>query len=72
MKQIIASSKPDLPRSNKNNFSHSPIITDKNQQCQAFSDKRIENVRLSLIADGYGEFVDEIVGEILAVGGQDA
>jgi hypothetical protein len=72
MKQIISSSKPDLPRSKKNKISDSPIISDKNQQCQAFSNKRTENVRLSIINDGYGEFVDEIIGDILAAGGQDA
>jgi hypothetical protein len=72
LKQIITSSKPDLPRSNKNKNSDSPIIPDKNQQCQGFSNKRIENVRLSIVADGYGDFVDEIIGDILAAGGQDA
>jgi len=72
MKQIITSSKPDLPRSKKNKISDSPIIADKNQQCQAFSNKRIENVRLSISNDGYDEFVDEIIGEILAAGGEDA
>ena len=72
MKQIISCSKPDLPRSNKNKISDSPIIADKNQQCQGFRNKRIENVRLSVINDGYGDFVDEIIGEIVAAGGQDA
>ncbi len=72
LKQIITSSKPDLPRSNKNKISDSPIIARKNQQCQAFSNKRIENVRLSIVNDGYGDFTDEIIGEILAAGGQDA
>ncbi len=72
MKQIITSSEPDLLRSNKNKISDSPIIADKNQQCQGFSNKRIENVRLSIIADGYGDLADEIIGEILAAGGQDA
>jgi hypothetical protein len=42
------------------------------QQCQPFSNERIENVRLSIIADGYGDLADEIIGEILAAGGQDA
>ncbi len=70
--QIISSSKSDLERSNKNKISHTPIVSEKNQQCQGFRDKRIENVRLSVIADGYGDFVDEIVGEILAAGGPDA
>ena len=72
MRTIISSSKSDLPRSNKNKISDSSIIPEKNQQCQGFSNKRIENVRLSIIADGYGEFVDEIVGDILAAGDQDA
>jgi hypothetical protein len=72
MKQIITSSKPDLPRSKKNKISDSSIIADKNQQCQGFRDKRIEDVRLSISNDGYGEFVDEIIGEILAAGGEDA
>jgi hypothetical protein len=70
--QIISSSKPDLLRSNKNKISDSPIIAEKNQQCQGFSNKKIENVRLSVFADGYGDFADEIIGEILAVGGEDA
>jgi len=65
MKQIISCSKPDLPRSNKNKISDSSIIPDKNQQCQGFRDKRIEN-------DGYGDLADEIIGDILAAGGQDA
>jgi hypothetical protein len=72
MKQIISCSKPDLPRSNKNKISDSSIIPDKNQQCQGFRDKRIENVRLSIINDGYGDLADEIIGDILAAGGQDA
>jgi hypothetical protein len=72
MKQIISSRKPDLLRSKKNKISDNPIIPDKNQQCQGFSNKRIENVRLSVIADGYGDFADEIIGEILPAGGQDA
>jgi hypothetical protein len=69
---IISRCKPDLPRSNKNNFSHTAIIPEKGGQCQGFRDKRIENVRLSIIGDGYGDFVDEIIGDILAAGGQDA
>jgi hypothetical protein len=72
MKTIISTNRADLPRSKKNKISHTPIIADKNQQCQGFSDKRIDNVRLSIIADGYGDFVDEIIGEILAAGGEDA
>jgi hypothetical protein len=72
MKQIISCSKPDLLRSNKNKISHTPIVSEKNQQCQGFRDKRIENVRLSISNDGYGEFADEIIGDILAAGGQDA
>ena len=71
---IISRCKPDLPRSNKNNFSCASIIPDNAQQCQHFSNEKIENVRLSIISDGYGDFTDEIVGEILevAAGGQDA
>jgi hypothetical protein len=72
MKTIISSSKPDLPRSKKNKISYSPIIAKKNEHCQGFRNKRIENVRLSIINDGYGDFVDEIIGDILAAGGQDA
>jgi len=72
MKQIISCSKPDLLRSNKNKISDSPIISEKIEQCQGFKDKRIENVRLSISNDGYGEFADEIIGEILAAGGEDA
>jgi hypothetical protein len=72
MKQIISCSKPDLLRSKKNKNSYSSIIADKNQQCQGFSNKRIENVRLSIIDNGYGGFADEIIGDILAAGGQDA
>jgi hypothetical protein len=68
----ISRSNSDLPRSNKNNFSHVSIIPEKSGQCQAFSNKRIENVRLSIISDGYGDFSDEIIGDILAAGGQDA
>jgi len=70
--QIISSSKSDLPRSNKNKISHTPIVSEKNQQCQGFSNKRIENVRLLVLADGYGDLADEIVGEILAAGESDA
>ena len=71
---IISSNKPDLPRSNKNNFSHASIIPDNSQQCQGFSSEKIENVRLSITSCGYGDFTDEIIGEILevAAGGQDA
>ena len=71
---IISRSNSDLPRSNKNNFSDVPIIPGNSQQCQAFSNKRIENVRLSMMDNGYGDFTDEIIGEILevAAGGQDA
>jgi hypothetical protein len=70
--QIISSSQPDLLRSKKNKISDTPIIAEKNLQCQGFRNKRIENVRLSIINDGYGDFVDEIIGDILAAGGQDA
>jgi hypothetical protein len=69
---IISRCRADLPRSNKNNFSDTPIIPDNSQQCQAFRNERIENVRLSVIDNGYGDFTDEIIGEILAAGGQDA
>ena len=69
---IISSNKPDLPRSNKNNFSHTAIIPDNPPQCQHFSNEKIENVRLSIVNDGHGNFTDEIIGEILAAGGQDA
>ena len=72
MKQIISSSVPDLPRSNKNKISDIPIIPEKTQQCQGFRNKRIENVRLAILADGYGDFADEIVGEIVGAGDQDA
>jgi hypothetical protein len=68
----ISRSNSDLPRSNKNNFSHTPIIPAESGQCQAFSNKRIENVRLSITDDGYGDFTDEIIGEVLPAGGQDA
>jgi hypothetical protein len=69
---IISANRADLPRSNKNNFSDVSIITDNSQQCQAFSNERIENVRLDIISDGYGDFSDEIIGDILPAGGQDA
>ena len=44
------------------------------QQCQGFSNFKIENVRLSIVNDGYGDLADEIIGEILevAAGGEDA
>ena len=69
---IISRCKSDLPRSSKNNFSHNAIIPEKTGQCQGFRNKRIENVRLAILSDGYGDFADEIVGEILGAGGQDA
>jgi hypothetical protein len=69
---IISRCRADLPRSNKNNFSDVSIIPEKSGQCQAFSNKRIENVRLSIIADGYGDLADEIIGDILPAGGEDA
>jgi hypothetical protein len=69
---IISRSNSDLPRSNKNKISDVSIIPDNSQQCQAFSNERIENVRLDIISDGYGDLADEIIGEILAAGGQDA
>jgi hypothetical protein len=68
----ISRSNSDLPRSNKNNFSDVSIIPEKSRQCQPFRNEKIENVRLSIIADGYGDLADEIIGDILAVGGQDA
>jgi len=71
---IISRCRADLPRSNKNNFSDVSIIHDNSQQCQAFSNFKIENVRLDIVDSGYGDFTDEIIGEILevAAGGQDA
>jgi hypothetical protein len=68
----ISRCRADLPRSNKNNFSDVSIIPEKSGQCQAFSNKRIENVRLSIISDGYGDLADEIIGDILPAGGEDA
>jgi hypothetical protein len=69
---IISRSNSDLPRSNKNNFSDVSIITDNSQQCQGFSNFKIENVRLSIVNSGYGDLADEIIGNILAAGGEDA
>jgi hypothetical protein len=71
---IISRCRADLGRSNKNKISDTPIIPAESGQCQAFSNKRIENVRLSVVDSGYGDFTDEIIGEILevAAGGQDA
>jgi hypothetical protein len=70
----ISRSNSDLPRSNKNNFSHTAIIHEKSGQCQAFRNEKIENVRSSVVDSGYGDFTDEIIGNILevAAGGQDA
>ena len=69
---IISRCKPDLPRSKKNKISDVSIVHEKTGQCQGFRNKRIENVRLSIIADGHGDYVDEIIGEILAAGGENA
>ena len=69
---IISRCKPDLPRSNKNKISDVSIITEKSGQCQGFRNKRIENVRLGIIDSEYDDFVDEIIGEILAAGGENA
>ena len=69
---IISRCKPDLPRSNKNIFSDVSIIPDNSEQCQGFRSKRIENVRLGIIDSEYDDFVDEIIGEILAAGGENA
>jgi hypothetical protein len=68
----ISRSNSDLPRSNKNKISDTPIIIDNSQQCQGFSNKRIENVRLGIVDSGYGDLADEIIGEVLPAGGQDA
>jgi len=71
---IISRSNSDLPRSNKNNFGDVSIITEKSGHCQAFRNEKIENVRLSIVGSGYGDFADEIIGDILEVadGGEDA
>jgi hypothetical protein len=68
----ISRSNSDLPRSSKNKISDVSIIPDNPQQCQGFSNFKIENVRLDIISDGYGDLADEIIGDILAVGGEDA
>ena len=71
---IISRCKPDLPRSKKNNFYCASIIPDNSEQCQGFSNEKIENVRLGIINDGNDDFTDEIIGNILevAAGGEDA
>jgi hypothetical protein len=68
----ISRSRSDLPRSNKNKISDVSIIPDNPQQCQGFSNFKIENVRLSIVDSGHGDFTDEIIGNILAAGGEDA